>query len=99
MLRESGLTTTDPLEMLHNPSVEPVCRELSDLAAERFAEAQTILDRSDRRETRPARIMLAVYREIHRRLVRRGWQPEVIGQPVGPGKLGKLWIAVRSGYL
>ena len=99
MLRERGLTATSPMEMLRDLSVEPVCRELSDLAVEHFAEAQIILDRSDRRATRPARIMLAVYREIHRRLVRRGWQPDVIGQSVGPGKLGKLWIAVRSGYL
>jgi phytoene synthase len=98
-LRSAGLTGDTPAELVTHPGIENVCREIATRAADCYAEAEAILARSDRKAVRPARIMLAVYGEIFRRLRKRGWNPSALDRPVGPGKADKLWIALKAGYL
>lgn len=98
-LRSAGVTGDTPAELVTHPGIESVCTEIATRAADCYAEAEAILARSDRKAVRPARIMLAVYGEIFRRLRKRGWKPSELDCPVGPGKPGKLWIALKAGYL
>ena len=98
-LAAAGVSSGDPVAMLDDPAIATTCLEVAGHARERIAEAEAILARSDLVATRPARMMLAVYAEIFRRLERRGWAPDRLRRPVGPGKIGKLLIALRGGFL
>jgi len=96
LLRRHGIESSDPLEVLRDPRLPAVCRDLAALAEERFAEAARLMARCRRGPMRPARIMLAVYRRLLTRLEQRGWQD--MTQRVSLPKAEKLWIALRNGF-
>ncbi|MFO1153460.1 MAG: presqualene diphosphate synthase HpnD [Rhodospirillales bacterium] len=87
----------DPEQVLADPRIVGICENLADLAGRRFSEAATVLAACDRRQVRPAIIMMEVYRRTLVRLVRRGWQrwAEPVSVPSGE----KLWVALRHGML
>lgn len=85
----------DPKAVLAHPAASAVCDELAELAARRFAEASEVLSRCDRRQMRPALMMMHVYRRILDRLKSRGWLR--IDERVRLSKAEKLWLAVRHG--
>ena len=95
LLQRHGIEATDPLEVLHDPRLPAVCRDLAALAEERFAEAERLMARCKRGPMRPARIMLAVYRRLLTLLERRDWQDPKTR--VSLPKAEKLWIALRNG--
>ena len=51
----------------------------------------------DRRQMRPAVVMMHVYHRVLEKLIQRGWRN--IDEPVRVSKLFKLWIALRYGLL
>ena len=95
LLQRHGIEATDPLEVLRDPRLPAVCRDLAALAEERFAEAERLMARCKRGPMRPARIMLAVYRRLLTLLERRDWQDPKTR--VSLPKAEKLWIALRNG--
>jgi phytoene synthase len=96
LLQAEGVRVADnAVEALHQPGTVPVCEHLAALASDRFAEAEEIIAGCDRRQLRPAKIMLEVYRRTLGRLVSRGWNRWA--QPVSVSGLEKVWIAVRYG--
>ena len=95
LLQRHGIESDDPLAVLRDPRLPAVCRELADMAEQRFAEAARLMARCRRGPMRPARIMLAVYRRLLARLQQRGWRD--LGEEVRLPKAEKLWIALRNG--
>ncbi len=94
LLQRHGIVSDEPLEVLHDPRLPGVCRDLAALAEERFAEAERLMARCKRGPMRPARIMLRVYRRLLTRLERHDWQD--LQTRVSLPKAEKLWIALRS---
>ena len=98
MLRAHGvIDTEDACRVLEQPAVEAVCERIAEIARNRFAEAAAVLAQCDRRDTRPALIMMEVYRRTLRRLMFRGWRRWA--EPVSVSSAEKLWVAFRYGIV
>jgi phytoene synthase len=99
LLRLNGVAdTSDAVVVLqHQPSVVSVCEHLSAIAHERFDQAMRVLRACDRRQVRPALIMMEVYRRTFERLMRRGWSRWA--EPVSVPPAEKLWVALRYGVM
>ena len=95
LLQRHGIETTDPMTVLRDPRLAGACRDLADLAEQRFAEAERLMALCKRGPMRPARIMLAVYRRLLTRLEQRDWRD--IAERISLPKAEKLWIALRNG--
>lgn len=96
LLANAAITTRIPLDVLAEPALPKVCDALAETAEQRFAETVAAMAACDRRQLRPAVVMMHVYRRILRKLRARGWQR--LDRPVRVPKLAKLWIALRYGY-
>jgi presqualene diphosphate synthase len=97
LLDRHGITSDDPADVLRNPMLPAVCRELAARAAERFDAADRWLALEDRRDVRPAVIMRGVYRRTLERLIANDWRQ--LDPPVRLGKAERLWVAIRHGLL
>jgi len=98
MLRAHGVTDTeDAISVLEHPAVAEICEQIARIARNRFTEAAAILAQCDRRDTRPAVIMMEVYRRTLRRLMFRGWRRWA--EPVSVSPAEKLWVAFRFGIV
>ena len=97
LLDRHGIAGREPAEVLRDPALPAVCRELAARAAERFAAADRWLAQEDRRQVRPALIMRGVYRRTLERLTAGDWRQ--LDPPVRLGKAERLWIAIRHGLL
>ncbi len=87
----------DPGRVLADARIGAVCEQLAALAHRRFAEAADLLAGCDRRQVRPAIIMMEVYRRTLVRLMRRGWRRWA--EPVAVPSAEKLWVALRHGVM
>lgn len=96
LLDRHGIAEREPAAVLAHPALDAVCAELAQRARTRFEAARSAIARSERGPLRPAIVMMEVYRRVLDALVARGWTRR---HEVGPGKLTKLWIAVRYGLL
>ena len=97
LLEERGITTRVPAEVLAHEKIGRVCRHLADLAERHFYDADLAMADCSRAAIRPARMMGAVYHEILRRLLARGWTR--LDEPVKLSKLTKLAILLRYGLV
>jgi phytoene synthase len=92
-LERRGLPTDDPTRTLAHPALPAVCDELAARAGRAFDRAEAAMARCPRGTMRPAWMMMAIYRLTLVRLRARGWAAP--RAPVAPGKLVKLWVALR----
>jgi len=97
LLRAHGIMESDPVAVLSHPALGAVCQELAVIVGRRFEEAISALAACDRRQMRPAILMMEVYRRTFRRLLRRGWTPAA--EPVRLSKAEKIWIVLRYGLV
>lgn len=98
LLRAQGIECTqDPLEVLRHPASTEVVSQVADIARGRFGDAATVLATCDRRQVKPATVMMEVYRRTFDRLTSRGWRRWA--EPVSVPKLEKLWVAFRYGVI
>lgn len=96
LLVANGVETAGEAEaIIRHRGIAGVCEQLSRLAEQRFAEARAIAERCDRRQVRPARMMMEVYHLTFERLRQRGWQRWA--EPVHVSSAEKLWVALRHG--
>ena len=84
-------------EIARDERLAPLCQMLAARTDDYYCEAVRILNESEREKTRPAIIMLAVYRTLFEQLKNQGWP--VGGETLAMSKGQKLWIAARYGYL
>lgn len=97
LLRAEGIETDTPHAVLRHAGLVRVLDILARRAQDHFSLAQTILATQDKSKTRPARVMMAVYRRVLEKLELRGLSR--IDKPVHVSKAEKLWLAVRHGIL
>lgn len=97
LLARHGVTGDTIGEILAHTNLAGALDELAERAEGCYRRADEALAHLDRANTRPARVMQAVYRELLKRLRARGLAR--IDQPVRLNKLTKLWIALRYGVL
>lgn len=98
LLRAHGIDSTeDALAVLRHPASTEVFAQMAEVARERFSEAAAILATCNRREVRPATIMMEVYRRTFKRLMSRGWRRWA--EPVSVPTIEKLWVAFRHGVI
>ncbi len=97
LLARHGVVGDTLDEVLRHPNLGEALDELATRAEGCYRRADEALAHLDPNNTRPARMMQAVYREILKRLRARGLAN--IDQPVRLHKLTKLWIALRYGLL
>jgi presqualene diphosphate synthase len=95
LLRRHGIVSDDPPTVLRDPRLPEACRALAAMAEDRFTEAQHLMARCPRGPMRPARIMLAVYHRLLRRLQQHGWHDLTVDVRLRTAE--KLWIALRNG--
>lgn len=95
MLKKHGCDETEPHAVLKSPAMAPLCGEICAMAENYFADAERIILGVPRAKVRPAIIMMAMYKAILVRLTRRGWTN--LDTSVRLSRLGRLWIAIRSG--
>ncbi len=98
LLDAAGIETRDPRAVVAHPALAKACAALAEIALRRFDEARTTLatlPAADRAALRPAVVMMAVYRRLLDRLMRRGWRR--IEAPVTVPRAEKVWIALRYG--
>lgn len=69
-----GITTREPESVLSDPRLPAVCRDVSALARERYAEARALIARCERRGVRPAILMMLRYEALLGRLEASGWR-------------------------
>jgi presqualene diphosphate synthase len=98
LLRTYGIDETMDAEVaLRHPRVPDVCEQIAEIAVRSFEQAADLVARCDRRQVRPAVIMMEVYRRTLRRLIERGWRRWA--EPVSVSSAEKLWVAVRYGVI
>ena len=97
LLREAGITATDPAVVLASPALGQACAALADRARIHFVHADRIMARSPRRTVRAPRIMGDAYRMILDSLVARGWSSP--RRPIRLSRPRLLWIIMRHAFL
>ena len=97
LLRQAGITTTDPHEAIRDARVDRACRALAQRALEHFAAADRLMRSRPRGRLLAPKVMEAVYRTILRDMLAQGWAPP--RRRVRIGKRRLLWIVVRCSLL
>ena len=97
LLQAHNVTDPDLFEKLESPGLSKACDVLAEIGVRRFEQAAEVISRCERAQVRHAIMMMEIYRRILDLLMRRGWKN--LSLPVGVSKAGKLWIALRYGYL
>ena len=97
LLRQAGITTTDPNAAIGDPRVDGACRALAQRALEHFAAADRLMRSKPRGRLLAPKMMEAVYRTILRDMLVQGWAAP--RRRVRIGKRRLLWIAVRCALL
>ncbi len=97
MVKRHGVTEGSLSDVFIHPGFAAACADLAELARDYYAATDRLLARLGWRQMRPIVMMMAVYREILRRLEKRGWTR--IESPVRLTRARKLWLALRYGLL
>ena len=97
LLQDHDVTGPDLSSKFKSPGFSKACDVLAEIGMRRFEQAAEVISRCERAQVRPAIMMMEIYRRILGLLMRRGWKN--LSLPVGVSKAGKLWIALRYGYL
>jgi phytoene synthase len=74
LLDKHGVVTRDPQQILKNPQLPAICRDLAAQAGEHYAQARLFMARCPTSAMRPARVMCAYYRAIFDLLVAEDWR-------------------------
>lgn len=93
ILRQHEITSDDPAEVVTDDNFPAICESLSELAGQRFVEAEEALSRCDRSVMRPAYLMLENYKRVLGHLRSRGWSGE--RADVSLGKVEKIVLLLR----
>jgi len=96
-LLHAGITSTDPLKVIAEPSLPKVCAPLVERARSHFEQADEIMKRNPRRVVRAPRIMSKYYRSILQLLVARGFA--LPRPPVRLNKAAKFAIILRYAFI
>jgi len=74
LLAKHGVQSRVPSEILKDPQLRPVCRELAKRAGDYFEQADAAMRICKASAMRPAKIMRGYYGTIHQRLIAEDWR-------------------------
>ncbi len=94
LLKKHNVATRIPHEVLRDPLLRPVCRDLAAQARRHFSEADQAIQECRPQAMRPAKIMRSYYGAIFERLVAKDWQNP--SQRVRLSGWHKLWLAIKN---
>ena len=96
-LLHAGIISTDPLEVIADPTLPRVCAPLIERARAHFEKADEVMSRNPRRVVRAPRIMSKYYRAILELLVARGFDSP--RTPVRLDKMARIAILLRYAFI
>ena len=97
LLARHGVPSGALPDVLAHHNLAPACAELAETAERRLPRWTPCSPPGDRRQMRPAVMIMEVYRRVFRRLVHRGWRR--LAEPVTLSKLEKFWVLLRHGMV
>lgn len=97
LLQKHGVETDQPRAVLAHPQLGAAVSELAARAHAHFAAARAAIAQLDKRKTRPARMMMAVYFRLLQKLEARGLGH--VHSRVRLHAFEKLWLVLRHGVL
>ncbi len=90
LLAKHGIASRSPQEVLRDPALPAVCRDLAKQAADHYAEADKAMAKCIPAAMRPPRMMRAYYKAIFDQLVVEDWQD--VTKRVRLSKAHKIWL-------
>lgn len=93
LLEKHGIQTQDPNEVLAHPNLPKACKELAADVEAKYQESKELIAGFDKKQLRPAIIMLDVYYAIFKKLQAHGWKD--MSKPISVPKTTKLSIAFK----
>jgi phytoene synthase len=97
LLRQAGITTTDPHAAIGDARVDGACRALAERSLVHFAAADRLMRSRPRGRLLAPKVMEAVYRTILQDMLVQGWVSPRHRVRIGKRRL--LWIVVRCALL
>jgi squalene synthase HpnD len=97
LLRQAGVTTTEPHAAIGDARVDGACRALAERALVHFAAADRLMRSRPRGRLLAPKVMEAVYRTILQQMLVEGWVAP--RRRVRIGKRRLLWIVARCALL
>ena len=94
LLEKHNVATRDPQQVLRDPALPAICRDLALQTKEQYQRADDFMKKCSPSAMRPARIMRTYYRAIFDRLVSQNWQD--LSQRVSLSKSEKLGLMVKG---
>jgi phytoene synthase len=95
-LRAEGILTDDPAEALQAPGLDAVCRRVAASAQGHYRQAARILSARPPGRLAAPRLMGAIYGDILRRMLAKGWAAPRERVKIGKGAL--LWLVLRNAF-
>jgi phytoene synthase len=96
-LRDAGITSTDPRDVMANPAIGQACAPIVARAQSHFARAEEIMRAAPRRVVRAPRIMGEAYKGYLTALIARGFAPP--RERIRLSKARLLWIILRHAVI
>jgi phytoene synthase len=94
-LRDAGITSRNPREVVGSPLIDKACRAVAKLAHRHYAEADNVMRARPKGHLRAPRLMGAVYSRILSKMESVGWAPP--RERVKLGKATLLFVLLRDG--
>lgn len=95
LLAAQGITSRNPIEVVHDIRLPQVCRALAQAAEKHFKGADQAMALCNHAAMRPARVMRAYYGAILQRLIKADWQDPATRVRLPAWQ--KLWLVLRHG--
>lgn len=93
LLAKHGVKTRFPADVLRDPNLSAVCRDLAAESAGHFKSADTAMQKCNPSAMRPARIMRGYYGAILDKLLQDNWRDPLTRTTLPKWK--KFWLALR----
>ncbi|MDR3423760.1 MAG: presqualene diphosphate synthase HpnD [Alphaproteobacteria bacterium] len=94
LLEKHGIETRYPNDLLLDPKLPAVCRDLALKAREHYAQADACIKKCPAEAMRPARIMRDYYKAIFDRLLERDWRDPLTRVTLPKWK--KIWLILKG---
>jgi len=94
LLEKNGIKARTPLDVLRDPALPAVCRDLAAIARMHFVTAGLLMDQCKPSAMRPARVMRGYYYAIFERLLAGSWHD--LQTRISLPAWQKLWLVLKG---
>lgn len=96
-IEEAGINSDKLDEILNHKAIDTACRAVARRAVHHFDEAESFMEKCDRKAMKPARLMRDYYEALLRDMLKIGWQAPRLRISLGPfAKIGLLLKSLFS---